>query len=168
MMRAYKVEVHDGDRAVIVHADTRGEAKKRGHNELNQGADYVDWIDLRCQLAPEFDGLYGDELLRAMLEAGWHWECGGCYTVVWGGNDQPYVLRHGAVYCSAACCLKELRAGRSRLMVEWDIIRMAVEAWPGAEVRSVWKNNHGWGASLHFQGEEYPTTRFVEADRSAA
>jgi hypothetical protein len=76
--KAWCVEDPSSDEGemVIVHAPTRGTAKKVGLAELSEYG-YPEWTDLRVTRAPSFDGIYGDALTRAQLAAGWYH---GCYT----------------------------------------------------------------------------------------
>ncbi len=155
---------------VVVHAATRGEAKKLGLSELAEHG-YPEWIDLRVTREPEFDGIYGDDLIRAQLAAGWFMECGSCREHVRseegpgvydeGHLSAPYVLRDGVVYCSARCCLTQLRWERRRLMDRWEALERATRAFPGIPVLDAYKNEYGVVATLQRPENQWATIEHI-------
>lgn len=161
--KAWKVEARDEeDRAVIVHAASRLQAKRCGASELDTAEPYV---LLRARRAPEFDGLGGSDLMRAMLEHDWYWECLGCYRVV-SSSVEGHVIRDGDVYCSTACCLKWLRKARAERIRKAAALRQATEKWPDAEIVSAYENVAGdWLLAIRHPGQEYPTMVLLDAAR---
>ncbi len=171
--KAWLVEDPSSDEGemVVVHAQTRGVAKKIGLAELNEHG-YTEWTSLRVTRAPEFDGIYGDEMTRAQLAAGWYHGCYTCREHVRsevvpgevydeGHLSAPYVLRHGDVYCSAKCCIKELERKRKELMDKWEAIEKATELWPDIPILDAYKNSHGYVAQLQRPENDYPTTEWA-------
>lgn len=156
---------------VIVHAATRGTAKKIGLAELSEYG-YPEWIDLRVTRSPRFDGIYGEDLTRAQLAAGWYHGCYTCREQVRseevprevydeGHLSAPYVLRDGMVYCSVKCCIKELQRQRRVLMDKWEAIEKATRIWPDIPVLDCYKNAHGYVATLKREENEYPTNEWA-------
>ena len=163
-VRAWKVgdPFDDEGRQVVVYATKRSEAKAFAQGELN-----AEYIDLEAHRAPEFDGLGGDELIRAQLAAGWWMGCYGCYEPVRAEEEEgevydechraaPYVLRNGAVYCSSKCCLKQLRKERDSRMATWTAVADAMGRWPGIEILHVWASIGGVSLTFKFPGGEFP------------
>ncbi len=161
----------DECRKVIVHGSTRGVAKQIGLAELSEFS-YPEWISVRVTRAPSFDGIYGDELTRAQLAAGWYHGCYTCREHVRseegleesydeGHRSAPYVLRDGYVYCSSKCCLKELRRQRQALMDRWEAIEKATLLWPGVPIIDAYKNSHGYVATLQRPENDYPTNEWA-------
>lgn len=183
MDKAYEVEDPDDDegRKVLVHAKSREQAKAYALGEYDW-----EYTSLRAVRAPEFDGVHGDDLIRAQLEAGWWFGCMGPCTgdvraeLMEGGYDEghrtaPYVLRDGDVYCSAKCCLARLRRDRDSRIALWTAVQAATERWPGIERLQVWHSVSQVNMHFHFPGGEYPAgwtygedeVRVTESDAAA-
>ena len=165
--KAYHVsDPHDDEgRSVIVFAHTPNRARQIGMGQL----DYCDYVDLRARRAPEFDGCFGEEaLMREQLRMGWWFGCNAfhCRGEIrdngeWdeGRSDSGHVIRDGEIFCSAACCLTELRRRRQDRKDRWDAIARAVVAWPGAEVLDLFRNVAGeWIVTIREPGKEHPVT----------
>jgi hypothetical protein len=171
-MKAYRVEDPGDDecRVVVVHAETRSAAKSLGLAELSEFG-CPEWIDLRVTREPGFDGIYGDELIRAQLAAGWYMECGDCREHVRsevedeaydeGHLSAPYILRDGVVYCSTKCCLKQLRRERQRSIDKREAIERATLAFPGVPVLDAYKNQYGVVATLQRPENQWPTIEHI-------
>lgn len=165
--KAYKVEdpYDDEGRAVVVFAHTPNRARQIGKGHL----DFSDYISLQARRAPEFDGCFGqEELMRQQLRMGWWF---GCYArrctkeirdgedFDEGHSDSGHVIRGGEIFCSVACCLAELRRRRQDLKDRWGAIARAVEAWPDAAIRDLFRNTAGeWIVTIHRPGAEHPVT----------
>lgn len=145
-MKAYKVwdDYDDEGRMVVVYAATPGKAKRLGAGEL----DYSEWTSLHAVRQPQFDGLGGDALIRAQLADGWWFGCASLRCQKQVRDDEEgcvakYVVRNGCVYCSSACCLRELRRQRDARIREWNAVERAVQQWPGDPIEHVYENTSG-------------------------
>lgn len=147
-LKAFKITEPEEGHSLVIHARNAMEARRlaAGRDELG----YADEDSLEYERAAGFDGLTGDELIRAELAAGWWFECNGpgCGRRVdedWDDATDPMhpVVRAGLVYCSSGCCLAALRRARERRVWQWDAIRRATERWPGCAVRDVFQNVAG-------------------------
>jgi hypothetical protein len=159
-MKAWKIEDpwDDEGHAEIVHAATRSEAKN------NTSLD-IEFLSRRATRAPEFDGLAGDDLIRAQLAAGWWFGCMGCDRQVRAeegeGYDEthmaaPYVLRDGDVYCSAKCCLKRLRGDREQRMRIWNAAKVVTDRYPGSNELRIFAALRSVTVQFKFPGGKYP------------
>lgn len=147
--KAWKVwDDYDEDgRMVVVHADTRGKAKRLGAGQL----DCSEWTSLNATREPGFDGLHGDDLIRAQLRAGWWFGCAAyhCQKVVRDYSDDEenfvarYVVRRGNVYCSSECCIAELRRKVHERVKTWKALELATARWPGDPIHHVYENTSG-------------------------
>jgi len=177
-MKAWKAEYpfDEEGRAIIVFAFNRADAKAMAHcrgDEIGDG----EWTDLRVTRAKEFDHLDDEDghvLLRAQLAMGWWFRCSGCERNVSDddmddmkdddGNPLTPVFRGGDVWCSASCCIAYLQTIRSYRVNEWEVVREAVERWPG--IRIVRSSGHSCtreppykavgSVTFMFPGGEYP------------
>lgn len=162
-LKAYKVEdpFDDEGRGLLVHAHTRAEAKAAAQGELD-----AEYTSLRATREKAFDDLGGDDLVRALLAAGWWMGCMGCMEHVRSEEEEgevydeghraaPYVLRNGDVYCSSKCCLKWLRKQRAERVAIWTAMETTVAKWPGVEILHVWNSIGGVSVHFRFPGGEY-------------
>ena len=154
---AYKVETFDSERAVIVYARNPMEARRLGAEKLEC---HYEERECSVERTPEWDDGYDT---RALLDAGWHWECGSCYRYCYG-EDTHVVVRDDVAYCSACCCITELKRQRARREQEWRGIELVTRLAPGVEIRSLFLNVAGEVVAEVIRPENGHRTveRFVE------
>lgn len=100
-MKAYKVFCDDGDHGQVVEFAERSKDVSK-----HATSDYCDcpWVERHVKRAAEFDKYApGPVTVAQYLAEGWHWECGGCSSMVWG-DDKPIII-NGHVYHRLECVL---------------------------------------------------------------
>lgn len=154
-LRAYVLrDRHDDEAgAVVVFARTAREARQHGMDD-------VEYIDVAARRAPEFDAhAPGPVPLQALLDAGWHWECGGCHHQVdadgcWRcappglPEPEPPIVTERDAYCGPVCEARDQGRMRGHRLERAE--REAAEAearrrWPDATVVWCGWNRPAWG-----------------------
>jgi hypothetical protein len=120
--KAYVITEECEGSAVVVYAAHRATAQSDGANELD-----MEFTEVTCRRAPEFDGLEHDRraLAEAQLEAGW-W-LGNGHGDRFASHDDPWISKSGDVWRSPWEWLAE---------TERQIRREAAEAAAVARVTS--------------------------------
>lgn len=153
---AYVVTGYDGEHSAIVYARNPMEARRLGNNEIGNGDD-----ERFCEVvrSPEWDDGYDT---RALLDAGWHWECGSCYKPCWG-DDLHVLVRDDVAYCSIACCIKSLRKEREERATIWQGLESIARRAPGARVERIYQNIFGDViAEIQRPGNDFTTVERFE------
>lgn len=106
--KAFAVLEEDENTGGIVYAKSAVAARRLGADEYADG----DFSAVSCRRAPWADDYHDKPLpVSIMVEAGWHFECGGCgcridedYLYDTGRMPEDVVgVQHSAVYCDAVC-----------------------------------------------------------------
>jgi hypothetical protein len=94
-MKAWHVQDSDGEHQEVVFADKRNEAIY-----ISEAYGWADYINVRAKRAKYADGLENeskDKILQVLLENGWWFECGNCYTQV--TEEDKFSIQNGHVFC---------------------------------------------------------------------
>ncbi|AZG14969.1 hypothetical protein [Cupriavidus pauculus] len=179
-LKAY--EVYDGgDNWTIVFATNSATARREGASECG-----CDWEDVdHCRRRPALDQYApGPVPPLALIEQGWHYECGHCGCRVdedmddvepdphFDASEVGPVAVGQMVYCSHSCAAMERAERQSRKAAESALIELVETKFPGSAVTHVnvyghrLEAKHGHDqACFTFPGGAFPATyKFGEGE----
>ena len=155
---AYVVTSPDEEHSVIVYARNPMEARRIGACEVDSfggGDECYCGVERRPELDEGYD-------TRMLLELGWHFECGGCYNRC-TEDSEHLVVRDDVAYCSAECCIRELKRQREERAAIWRGLELITELAPGARIERLYLNVAGEVvAEVHRPGAEHSTVELFE------
>lgn len=94
-MKAWHVQDTDGEMQEVVFAEKRSEAIYK-----SEAYRWTDYINVRVKRAKYADGLENepkDKILQVLLDNGWWFECGNCFTHV--TDEDSFFIQNGHVFC---------------------------------------------------------------------
>lgn len=144
LKKAYSVQ--GDEHGVVVFAGHSVVARREGANELNE-----EFGGVTCKRAPEFDeyAAAGKVPVKAMLAAGWWWECQSCGRHVY---EDDCCIHDDVAYCCEACRDKELADRVVSERREQAFADCVHEKWPGVTVQHVHEFRGDGEATFTFPG----------------
>jgi hypothetical protein len=128
-------EVHDGNDGWSIQFATNGaSARREGANDIG-----CEWEDIDfCRRKPELDQYSpGPAPIKAMMEAGWWYECNCCGKHCYSDNNDV-IVESSVVYCSELCSQHEWAKDRAKAKAEADLIELFESKFPGATITHVY------------------------------